>query len=43
MLALSPPDDGEEAGGVRWKYLLVAESDINTAKGSWAALKKLGS
>ncbi len=26
-----------------WKYLLVSESDIDTSKGSWAALKKLGS
>ncbi len=29
--------------GVTWKYLLVSETDVNTAKGSWAALKKLGS
>jgi type III restriction enzyme len=29
--------------GVTWRYLLVSESDINTAKGSWAALRKLGS
>ena len=28
--------------GVTWKYLLVSESDVQTAKGSWAALKKLG-
>jgi type III restriction enzyme len=28
---------------VKWRYLLVSESDINTAKGSWRALKKLGS
>ena len=28
--------------GVQWRYLLVSETDINTAKGSWAALKKLG-
>jgi type III restriction enzyme len=26
----------------KWDYLLVGESDIKTAKGSWAALKKLG-
>lgn len=26
----------------KWKYLLVSESDIRTAKGSWSALKKLG-
>jgi type III restriction enzyme len=25
-----------------WRYLLVSETDIATAKGSWAALKKLG-
>jgi type III restriction enzyme len=28
--------------GVKWRYLLVSETDVNTAKGSWAALKKLG-
>lgn len=28
--------------GVTWRYLLVSESDVDTAKGSWAALKKLG-
>lgn len=27
---------------VRWQYLLVSESDVATAKGSWTALKKLG-
>lgn len=27
---------------VTWKYLLVSESDINIAKGSWQALKGLG-
>lgn len=25
-----------------WRYLLVAEADIETAKGSWQALKRLG-
>jgi type III restriction enzyme len=25
-----------------WRYLLVSESDVDTARGSWAALKKLG-
>lgn len=25
-----------------WKYLLVSETDIKTAKGSWPALKRLG-
>ncbi len=27
---------------VTWRYLLVSEADIATAKGSWEALKKLG-
>ncbi len=26
----------------RWHYLLVSQTDINQAKGSWAALKQLG-
>lgn len=26
----------------KWQYLLVSETDIKTAKGSWAALKALG-
>jgi len=25
--------------GIRWRYLLVSEAQIQTAKGSWAALK----
>ncbi len=25
-----------------WRYLLVSESDVETAKGWWPALKKLG-
>ena len=29
--------------GTTWRYLLVSETDITTAKGSWAALKGLGS
>jgi type III restriction enzyme len=29
--------------GATWRYLLVSESDITTAKGSWSALKGLGS
>lgn len=29
--------------GTRWRYLIVSESDINDAKESWEALKKLGS
>ncbi|MDA8102647.1 MAG: DEAD/DEAH box helicase family protein [Nitrospiraceae bacterium] len=28
--------------GVPWRYLLVSESDVQTAKGSWSALKRLG-
>ena len=28
--------------GTRWRYLLVSESDVETAKGSWKALKQLG-
>ncbi len=28
--------------GVTWRYLLVSETDIKTAKGSWPALRKLG-
>jgi type III restriction enzyme len=28
--------------GVAWQYLLVSEADVETAKGSWAVLKKLG-
>ena len=31
------------AVGTTWRYLLVSESDIKTAKGSWSALKGLGS
>jgi type III restriction enzyme len=28
--------------GTTWSYLLVSEADVTTAKGSWAALKALG-
>ena len=28
--------------GVAWRYLLLSESDVETAKGSWPAMKKLG-
>lgn len=27
---------------VEWRYLLVSESDVSTARGSWDALKRLG-
>jgi type III restriction enzyme len=32
----------EPSVGATWRYLLVSESDIETAKGSWEALKRLG-
>lgn len=32
----------EEAVGASWRYLLVSETHIGTAKGSWSALKGLG-
>lgn len=32
----------DEKVDVIWKYLLVSETDVDTARGSWAALKKLG-
>jgi type III restriction enzyme len=28
--------------GKTWRYLLVAESDVEMAKSSWPALKRLG-
>ena len=28
--------------GVKWRYLLVRETDIEQAKGSWLALRNLG-
>lgn len=31
----------DETVGVAWKYLLAAESDITTAKGSWEALRQM--
>jgi len=31
----------DDSVGVTWKYLLAAESDITSAKGSWGALKQL--
>jgi len=33
--------NSDEKVRVTWRYLLVAESDVDTAKGSWSALKKL--
>ena len=32
----------DESVDVEWRYLLVSESDVETAKGSWEALKLLG-
>jgi len=31
----------DEVVGTMWRYLLVSETDISTAKGSWTALKQL--
>lgn len=28
--------------GITWRYLLVSENDVETARGSWEALRKLG-
>src|SRR5207248_7419102 len=33
----------DEKVGTRWQYVLLSESDVRTAKGSWPALKRLGS
>jgi type III restriction enzyme len=33
----------DEKADAEWRYLLLSESDVAAAKGSWAALKKLGS
>ena len=32
----------DEKVGTRWRYLLLSETDVRTAKGSWDALKRLG-
>lgn len=32
----------DEGVGATWRYLLVSETDISTAKGSWTTLKGLG-
>jgi type III restriction enzyme len=32
----------DEMVGNAWRYLLVSEADVETAQGSWPALKKLG-
>lgn len=34
--------NADEIVDVPWRYLLVSEADIETAKGSWGALMKLG-
>ena len=39
-LHMTPRADREV--GARWHYLLISETDVKTAKGSWAALKGLG-
>jgi len=33
---------GDESVGTCWRYLLVSESDVKNAKGSWEALQSLG-
>ncbi len=33
----------DEQVGATWRYLLVSETDVDTAKASWGALKMLGS
>jgi len=32
----------DETAAVPWRYLLISESDVEMAKGSWPALRKLG-
>lgn len=32
----------DEKVGTRWRYLLLSETDVRTAKGSWDAMKGLG-
>jgi type III restriction enzyme len=34
--------NSDEKVRVAWRYLLVSESDVDTAKGSWSALKRSG-
>jgi type III restriction enzyme len=34
--------NADEKVGATWRYLLVSESDVETAKGSWSALRTLG-
>jgi type III restriction enzyme len=34
--------NADETVDVPWRYLLVSEADVETARGSWSALKKLG-
>lgn len=31
----------DEKVGVRWRYMLASETDVETAKGSWSALRAL--
>jgi len=35
--------NADETVEVAWRYLLVSEADVETAKGSWGAIKRLGS
>jgi type III restriction enzyme len=34
--------NADDTVAATWRYLLVSESDVDTAKGSWSALKRLG-
>jgi type III restriction enzyme len=34
--------NADEQVTVTWRYLLLSETDVKIAKGSWPALKKLG-
>lgn len=34
--------NADDKVGVKWRYLLVSETDVTMAKDSWSALKKLG-
>jgi len=34
--------NSDEKTRAKWGYLIVSESDVDTAKGSWSALQKLG-
>lgn len=41
-IVLDVTEDCEDVFDVPWRYLLASEADVETAKGSWPALKSLG-